>query len=84
MSETGDVLLRRSERQPPRGEFPPEIVRAIRVIHKVVWDASYRPGEGVMHHAGGPHWRNELLRLADQWERYAKAARIVAQELPDA
>lgn len=69
---------------PPRDEFPPEIVRAIRVIHKAVWGGPYVPGEGVMHFAGGPYWNNELLRLADQWERYAKAARIVARELPDA
>lgn len=73
-----------TDRQPPRGEFSPETVRAIRTIHSVVAGTPYKPGEGFMHFAGGPYWRGELLRLANQWERYAHAARVCAEELPDA
>jgi hypothetical protein len=36
-----------------------------------------------MHFAGGPYWRNELLRLADKWEVMARAARRCAEVLPD-
>lgn len=71
-------------RIPPRDEFPPETVKAIRTIHNVVTGQPYKPGEGFMHWAGGPYWRGELLRLAAQWERYAHAARVCAEELPDA
>lgn len=71
-------------KDPPRGPLSAEIERAARTIHRKVWTDPYRPGEGPMHHAGGPYWRNELLRLADLWERQAKAARICAEALPDA
>lgn len=69
---------------PPRGEFTPEVAKAIRCIHRPVWGDLYRPGHGVMHHAGGPYWRGELLRLAALWEANAAAARVCAEELPDA
>jgi hypothetical protein len=71
-------------KEPPRGEFPPEVVAAIRTLHSVVWAGPYEPGSGPMHNAGGPYWRAELLRLARRWDRLADAARVCAQELPDA
>ncbi len=71
-------------REPPRGELPPEVVIAARTIDREVWGEVYRPGQGPMHHAGGPFWRSELLRRADQWERLAKSARICAEALPRA
>lgn len=69
---------------PPRDAFPPNVVRSIRVIHREVWGEPYVAGEGPMHHAGGSYWQKELNRRANEWERMAQAARICAQELPDA
>lgn len=68
---------------PPRGPLPPEILRATRTIHAVVWTGPYVEGKGPMHYAGGPYWHHQLLRQADEWERLAKAARIAATWLPD-
>jgi hypothetical protein len=65
-----------------RGPLPPEIERAARTIHRVVWKEPYRSGKGPMHYATGPYWGNELRRLANQWERYAAAARVCAEFLP--
>lgn len=82
------VLLHRSDvidrKAPPRGALSPEAEAAAHYIHTAVWRQPYRPGEGPMHFAGGPYWRNELLRQADQWERMAAAARVCAEVLPDA
>lgn len=50
-------------RRPPRGPLTPEVEKAARLIHRAVWVTSYKPGEGPMHHAGGPYWRIRLLRL---------------------
>jgi hypothetical protein len=69
---------------PVRGPLSPEVERAARTVHAHVWTGPYRPGEGPMHYAGGPYWHDELLRLADQWERWAAAARVCAETLPDA
>lgn len=72
-----------ARREPPRGSFPPETEREINLIHLHVWGEPYKLGRGPMHHAGGSYWHNELLRLADSWERMAQAARICAEYLPD-
>jgi hypothetical protein len=68
---------------PPRGPLPPDIAKAARLIHRRVWNDGYLAGEGPMHHAGGPYWHHELLRLADLWEKQAAAARLCATFLPD-
>lgn len=68
--------------EPMRGELPADVVQAARIIHQAVWSEPYRPLRGPMHYAGGPYWRTELLRLADEWERMAAAARICAEVLP--
>lgn len=70
-------------KEPKRGELPPNVVAAVRTIHRAVWKTPYTPGEGPMHYAGGPYWHDELLRLADRWERMAKAARVAATVLPE-
>lgn len=75
--------VQNASKEPKREELPPHIVRAARTISRAVWKHPYVPGEGVMHYAGGPYWHDELLRLADQWERWAKAARIAATVLPE-
>jgi hypothetical protein len=67
---------------PPRVLLSPEVEQAARTISQYVWGHSYRPGEGVMHFAGGPWWHDELLARAEKWERLAKAARICADALP--
>jgi len=67
---------------PTRERLAPCIITAARRIHRKVWGTPYKPGRGPMHHAGGPHWRNALLSLADEWERDAAAARIAARGLP--
>lgn len=67
---------------PPRGPLSLEVEVAARTIHREVWGVSYRVGDGPMHHAGGGYWRAELLRLANRWERLAKAARVCAETLP--
>lgn len=67
---------------PPRGPLSPEVEKAARRIHRAVWGTFYKPGEGPMHYAGGPYWRNRLLKLAASWERMAAAARICAEVLP--
>jgi hypothetical protein len=54
---------------------------AARLISPVVWNQPYKPGEGPLTHARGPYWHEELLRRADQYDRLAEAARIVAVEL---
>lgn len=69
---------------PVRGPLPPEVEQAALRISTAVWRQPYRPGEGPMHFAGGPYWRNELLRQADRWERMAADARVCAGVLPDA
>lgn len=81
-----DQLPRQSDaaKAPPREVLTPEVERATRLIHRDVWSGPYRPGRGPMHFAGGPYWHNELLRLADKWERMAVAARVCAEALPDA
>jgi hypothetical protein len=61
-----------------------EVERAARTISPALWGGPYRDGEGVMHYATGPYWRNELLDKADDWERLARAARVCAEALPDA
>lgn len=73
-------------REPPpmRGWLTPEVETAARAIHRDVWGESYRALRGPMHYAGGPYWRNELLRRADRWEALAAAARTCAEVLPDA
>lgn len=71
-------------RQPPRGPLTGDVESAARIIHREVWGEPYRPGEGPMHHAGGPYWHDELLRLARKWEALATAARTCAEALPDA
>lgn len=68
--------------KPPRGRLSPDVEQAAFRIHTRVWGEPYRPGEGPMHHAGGPYWREELLRLAGQWEREAACARLCAGVLP--
>lgn len=83
MDQETSKMLHGDPREPPRGPLPPEILAAARTIHAKVWTDPYRPGEGPMHHAGGPYWRNELLRRADEWERLAAAARICATWLPE-
>jgi hypothetical protein len=60
----------------------PEVERAAWTIHRDVWGCAYEPGRGPMHHAGGSYWHDELLRLADRWERMAAAARVCAEVLP--
>lgn len=77
-------MIHQGDPPPMRGELPHEVQQAAHCIHTAVWREPYRPGKGPMHYAGGPYWRNELLRQADQWERMAKAARICAEVLPDA
>ncbi len=71
-----------SPKDPPRGPLTPEVEQAARLIHREVWGEPYRPGAGPMHHAGGPYWHHELLRLARRWDRMAAAARACAGELP--
>lgn len=73
-----------TEPRPMRGELSPEVVKAARLIHREVWNSAYEPLHGPMHHAGGPYWREALLRQADRWERMAAAARVCAEVLPDA
>jgi hypothetical protein len=70
--------------KPLRGPLSPEVERAARTIHRAVWKQPYRAGEGPMHYAGGPYWRQYLLDQADRWEHMAKAARVCAEVLPDA
>lgn len=67
---------------PPRGPLLTEVEAAARTISPAVWGGPYRPGEGVMHHAGGGYWRSYLLRRAARWEHLAAAARICAAVLP--
>jgi hypothetical protein len=74
--ECGDPLT------PPRGPLSPEVEAAARFIHREVWGESYRPGEGPMHYAGGPYWRNWLVAQAGIWEEMARAARTCAEALP--
>jgi hypothetical protein len=69
---------------PPRGPVPDEALPAVRLISDMVWGARYVPGEGPVHHAGGSYWHDRLLHLADQWEKQAAAARVVAALLPAA
>lgn len=69
---------------PPRGPLPADVEVAARRISPRVWGESYTPGKGTMHHAGGPYWRNQLLTLANRWEKDAEAARKCAEVLPDA
>jgi hypothetical protein len=76
---------RETAKPPPmRGELSPDVQAAARTVHREVWGQPYKPLEGPMHYAGGPYWRNELLRLADKWERMAVAARVCAEVLPNA
>jgi hypothetical protein len=72
------------DKTPPRGPLPAHIIKAAQTVSSVVWKQPYVIGEGPMHYAGGPYWHNELLRRADAWERWAKAARLCAEVLPDA
>lgn len=67
---------------PLRGELPREVQIAARLISRDVWGERYRPLKGPMHYAGGPYWRNELLRRAGVWEQMAAAARCCADALP--
>lgn len=67
----------------PRGPLPPDVEKATRRIHRAVWRGSYRAGDGPMHYATGPYWPNELLRLADSWERMAVAARICSAHMAE-
>jgi hypothetical protein len=69
---------------PPRGELAPEVEAAARAISHEVWGEFYRPGHGPMHHAGGGYWHAELLHRAEEWEHFARAARICADALPTA
>jgi hypothetical protein len=65
-----------------RRELPPAVLDAARQIHREVWGGTYREGQGPMHYASGTYWHRELHRLADRWERLAKAARVCASHLP--
>jgi hypothetical protein len=67
--------------EPPRGELPPDVEKAARNIHRAVWSEDYVKGRGPMHYAGGPYWPDELLRLADCWERMAVGARICSAHM---
>ena len=71
-------------RHEPRGELPPDVEKATRQIHRAVWSEDYVPGRGSMHYATGPYWPDELLRLADLWERQAAAARVCSVYLSGA
>jgi hypothetical protein len=67
---------------PPRGALPLDVLNAACQVSVYVWSEPYQPGEGPMHHAGGPYWHEELLRRAAHWERLAAAARVCAGWLP--
>lgn len=77
-----DPDVQSREPVPMRGELPPEVEEAARLIHREVWKTAYSPLRGPMHFAGGHYWRDRLLSLAARWERLAKAARTCAEFLP--
>ena len=67
-----------TEPTPLRIDLPADVLAAVRTISKPVWGTPYRHGRGPAHYASGNYWPDELRRLARQWERWAKAARVVA------
>lgn len=63
---------------PLRGTLPEDVLAAVRTISQPVWGEPYQAGRGPAHYASGPYWSTELRRLADEWQRRAAAARVVA------
>jgi hypothetical protein len=63
---------------PIRGELPPDVLRAARMISPVVWRERYIPGRGPLHYAGGLSWPNSLRMTARRWRRLADAAEVCA------
>lgn len=76
---TVDSTPREPVPEPPT--LDPELVKHVRTIHAALWAGPYREGEGPMHFCTGDFWPDEILMMADHWERYAAAARIVAPAL---
>jgi len=54
---------------------------AAALIHQRLWPVAYSYGRGPVHMARGTYWQDRLRELAAEWERLARAARLVADAM---